>query len=198
MTRRTSFLAAMGLTAALSAGDVRASYMYSVDASPNVQLFGRSSRLVLSGSGFSPVLTGPQFAILSGVLIGSGTTPPATDTTSASVTLDVHVFNVDVGRGGDIFVTGQLTVTSTNTAGTSSTFALSSISPASLTLGSFNYTLSQLVYDPPSGPTSPFPASGRFTALLGESPVPEPASIATTGVGLAVLLGLRLARLRGG
>ena len=82
---------------------------------------------------------------------------------------------------------GSIVITRSDVGGAISTFSPGTISPPTLTLGSFLYSLSTPSY---SAPTIGAGAAGNggLSYLLTETPVPEPTALAAIGLaGVAML-----------
>jgi len=199
MIRSKSLFAAASLALLLLAGNAQASFNYSVTATPSPVSFGAGNT--------STYTTTPSFTSgsPSGTLGGnqsinlvqttqSSTRNPGTDTTSFQLTIVTTINNLNGGGSSTITLVGTLAVQRSDTTGAQSTFTQTSISPSSITLGGFVYTLSSPTYTAPTiGST---PANGGISINITENAVPEPASLVMMGTSALVLGGLTVIRRR--
>lgn len=181
--------AAVGLVPQLA----EASFTYSVSLLTTNPSFGSGSSLIVSAynSGItSPTFSDEQYINLAQVTLSTTTAPPATDTATRFVSLTTTVNNLNGSSGtltGTIAFSGTINVTRCDTEGAASTFTLSNLTPATLTLGGYQYTLSNPDYVAPTLGVGG-PSNGSFYATLTETPIPEPASLSVLAVGAAALL----------
>jgi|SwirhisoilCB1_FD_contig_41_11280520_length_1133_multi_5_in_0_out_0_1 hypothetical protein len=190
MPKMRTIAAAMVLAAAYTAGDARASFTYSVAPVTTSTNFGAGSNLTVSafnGGATSGVLIGTQGINVAQITQTSTTVQPATDTANIALApLVITINNQNGGGSGAFTVNGTIVVTRSDTTGAASSFTPGSISPAVLTLGSWQYTLSLPAYSQPT-----IGAGGNGNGALGytitETLVPEPTSFALAGMGFAVV-----------
>ena len=189
MLTMRSMLAALALVSMASFSDAQASFTYSVAPNSTVNTFGGSSLTILAfnAGGNSAVLAGTQGINVAQISQTSTTVQPSTDTATISLPpLVVTINNQNGGGSGTFTVNGMINVTRSDTTGAASTFTPGVISPLTLVLGSFSYTLSTPAYSQPT-----IGAGGNGNGSLGytitEASVPEPTSFALAGVGFAVV-----------
>jgi len=211
MTRTKSLFAALSVALLLAAGDARAAFTYSVAVTTtpvapatgggttpanafNTIVFGQSN-YIMSGQTSTGTLTGLQTINL--VQANQNSTrpgpPPATDTTTIPTSLAVTINSVGNGSGV-ITVAGTLNITRSDMQGANSTFTLTSILPAFLTLGQTTYDLSAPVYTAPT--INSLNANAGISITINERAIPEPASVVMMGMGALALGGLTVLRRR--
>jgi len=187
MPKMRTIAAAMVLAAAYTAGDARASFTYSVAPVTTVTAFGTASSLTIAafnGGAVSGPLNGDNFVNVALVSQASTKVSP-TDTGSIPLApLVITINNLNGGGSAAFTVNGTINVTRSDVGGAQSTFTPISISPLTLTLGSFKYTLTNGSYSPPTINT---PNSGSLSLTITETLVPEPTSFALAGMGFAVV-----------
>jgi hypothetical protein len=190
MLKLRSALSVLALaTAALGASNsAHASFVYSVTPVTTSTNFGAGSNLTVTSynnGAVSPPLSGTENINLAQITQTSTTIPPATDT--AIIPLAPLLVTITNGGSSAFTVSGNLNVTRSDTQGVASTFVLTSILPPTITLGGFNYALSNPTYAPPTIASGSL-GNGALSITVTETPVPEPASLAVLGVGGLALL----------
>jgi hypothetical protein len=195
-----SIVTALSIALLLAASDARASFTYSVTATPLTQPFGTSSVYTITPSFPPPATSTPlsgtqlinlvQTSQTTGTVIG-------TDTTTIPVSITTTINNLNGGGSGNIVVAGNINVTRSDVFGAISSFTLTSILPASITLDGFTYALSAPTYTAPTvqgGANS----NGGISIMISETAnaVPEPASMVMLGTSILAIGGISALRRR--
>jgi len=194
MMKMRTVLATLVLVSAYAAGEARASFTYSVAPATTSYNFGGSTLTVgaFNGGAVSPLLSGTQGINVAQISQSSTTAPPATDAGSFALPpLVVTINNQNGGGTGTFTVNGTIVVTRSDTAGAASTFTPGSITPATLTLGIYLYTLSAPSYSQPT-----IGSGGNGNGALGYTLtetqiIPEPSSMLLGLLGLPALVVFR-------
>jgi PEP-CTERM motif len=185
-----TLLAAAAVLATWAVDDARASFTYSVAPVTTSTNFGAGSNLTVTAfnnGATSGVLSGTQNINVAQITQTSTTAPPATDTASIPLApLVITINNQNGGGSGAFTVNGGINVTRSDTGGAASIFTPGLITPSSLTLDGFIYTLSTASYSPPTI-QSGLSGNGSLGYTVTETAVPEPTSFALAGMGFAAL-----------
>jgi len=196
MIRSKSLFAALSLAVLLATAEAKANFTYSVAPATSTTNFGSSTYTITPGfptPTVSPVLGGTQIINLVQTSQTSNRTS-GTDTTVIPVSIATTINSVGDGSG-TITLTGNISVTRSDTTGAASTFALTSILPASITLGAFTYQMSAPTYTAPT--INSTTANGGISITVTETPtIPEPASLVMMGTSVLALGGLAIVRRR--
>ena len=121
---------------------------------------------------------------------------PYNDNYNFGYTITVNLTDVDSGFSGVVKLTGTLSGSIASDGVTESSSLVTSLPVAqSITLGTTKYTLTAVLGKFFASPGAPSPLTpgnpGRFTLETFASPaVPEPSSIALTGIGVVGLLAI--------
>jgi len=199
--RRALLLGAFASIALLAAGgNARADYSFSTTSGGTIPFDGPTNNLILTGQPASQVLNFTNSINIQDVEIASATAPPnlISSTVPFSFTLNIVQtpgFQPSTPGSGSVLVSGSLLITRSDVGGEIS--SLVSMTVPSLTIGNTTYTFSTPSYAPPvvnSAPNSV--GAGNLSILITPTIVPEPASLAMMGTGLAGILGLGLRRSR--
>jgi hypothetical protein len=193
------------ITAALAAplflaGPAMADFTFSTLTTPASQAFGAASVAQFGATSSLSTLNGSQGIVL--VTIGDQTTAPATATDTGAVNaMDVVTITQTAGHGstgagsGTITLSATLNWTRSDIGGQSSFFSNGSVG-APLTIGNTTYSLIGFIYTQPTvNVPLGAPGSGKVSAILTVTVVPEPSSMAAMGVGGLLLAAPRLRRL---
>ncbi len=190
--------AACAATLLLIAGaEARAGFSYSSSSNPASVTFGGST-IGLGTVTSASTLSTPTLVNLLNISDTTTTTPPGTDSTSIAFTDTVAITNIPppgTTAAGSLTFSGILSFTRSDTGGEVSTFTLTSVSgPTSI--DGVTYTLSNLVYAAPT--VNSTTGVGNISGLItSTATVPEPASIAMIGIGLATAMGFAARRRAG-
>jgi len=178
------------LSLAVLAPAARASFIYTVAPVITNTNFGVGSNLTVTAANNganSGVLSGSQSLLFGTITQSSTTVQPSTDLGNIPLApLVITINNQNGGGSGAFVVNGTFVVTRSDTSGFLSTFSPGSISPPSLTLGAFTYTLSSPVYVSPTR-TAGTNANGSLSYTINETSVPEPSSFAMLGLAIVAL-----------
>ena len=191
MIKLRTVLAAAAVLAAGAVGDARAGYTYMVAPVTTSTNFGTGSNLTVTAfnnGAVSGILSGDQTLNLAQITQTSTTVSPSTDTGSIPLApLLVTINNVNGGGSGAFTINGTFNITRSDTTGASSTFIPGSISPVSLSLDGFVYTLSSPTYSPPTIQSGVSGNGSLGISITERAAVPEPTSIVLAGMGFATL-----------
>ena len=187
--RSSLILAALSL--AVLAPTAHASFIYTVAPVTVSTNFGNGSNLTFiaaNNGAASGILSGSQSILLGAVTQSSTTVQPSTDTGSIPLApLVITINNQNGGGSGAFTVNGFFAVTRSDTTGFDSSFSPGSITPPSLTLGAFTYTLNSPAYLSPTRTVGTH-ADGSLSYTITETQVtPEPATFAMAGLAFAAL-----------
>ena len=170
------------VAAATLGGQVRADFTYVATPTPASTPFGGSTLTLTPVSSGTP-LSGTTFINVGDVALTSNTTPPATDTTTLNVTDAITITNN--GATGTITLTGTLQFVRSDSGGEVSFFTPTGFTNNGANIGGTTFTLSNVSYTPPTVNNSPA-GNGNISVLVTPGgQVPEPASLAMLGLGLA-------------
>jgi len=176
MIKRFCFTGVVAVAAVVLTGAAaQAGFSYSSAPSPASTVSG-GSVLTLSPVSSATVLSGSTFVDLADVSLSTTTVPPSTDMFSVNLSDPITITNVPPPGSpatGDITLTGTLSFTRSDTGGELSAFTLGSFTPTA-TIGGTLYTLSNVVYSPPTVDDSPT-GNGTISGEITASAVPEPA-----------------------
>ncbi len=192
---------ALALVAASTfCGQARAAFTYTSTMTPASTTFG-GSVVTIGPVSSGTTLSGLTFINLADVALTSNTAPPASDTTTVNVSDAIAITNVPPpgsGATGTVTLNGTLTFSRSDSGGEVSTFTATGFSGAGVTstgtgaglvgtilVDSVTYTLSNVSYTPPTVNNVPT-GNGNISVLVSAGgQVPEPASLAMLGLGLA-------------
>ncbi len=197
MTRFRTIFAILALGSTAWTSDARATFMYEVAPVTSTTDFGAGSALTVSafnGGSYSGSLSGTQIINVAQITQTSTTVQPSTDTGSIALApLIVTIDNLNGGGTGSFTVNGTIIVTRSDTTGAVSSFTPGTITPPTLVLGSFFYTLLNPSY---SAPTIGAGGNGNggLSFTITETFVPEPSSMLLSLLGLPALVLFRRRR----
>jgi hypothetical protein len=195
MLNRRSIVSVMAVAAALCLGNAaQAAFTYSVTPASGDFTFGPggSSTLTVAGAFAgvtSPTLAGTQIINLAQITQTSTRVAPPTDTAPDLLnSLTVTISNS--GGSKIVGVNGSFEITRSDTLGAASVYHSVNIVPASFDLGGFTYTISNVTYAAPTIGAGAN-ANGSLSAMITETPIPEPATLAVLAIGGMGLLARR-------
>ena len=198
--RRALLLGAFASIALLVAGsNARADYSFSTTSGGSVP-FDTASTLILTGQPASQVLNFTNQINTQDVEIATATAPQNLINATVPFTFTLNIvqtpgFQPSTAGTGSVTVSGSILVTRSDVGGEISSLVSMTVPP--LTIGNTTYTFSTPSYAPPVVNSAPNGVgAGNLSILITPTIVPEPASLAMMGTGLAGVIGLALRRSR--